>query len=69
MSLLVVFFIDKGMKELGEITEKIKSRENNIDVLSLKKERKQKSIALQKRLFKNYLFLNISGEKKYLRNF
>jgi len=58
------FFIDKGMKELGEITIKIKSSENNIDVLSMKKERKQKSIALQKRLFKNYLFLNISGEQK-----
>ncbi len=63
------FFIDKEMKELGEITKKIKSRENNIDVLSLKKERKQKSITLQKRLFKNYLFLNISGEKNILEIF
>ena len=58
------FFIDRGMKELGEITIKMKSSEKNVDVLSLKKERKQKSIGLQKRLFENYHFLNISGEQK-----
>ena len=58
------FFIDKGMKELGKITIKIKRSENDVDVLSLKKERKQKSIGLQKRLFENYHFLNISGEQK-----
>ena len=56
-------FFDKGMEELTEIGNEIKKAENQAEIISLTKYRKQKSIALQQKLFENYPFTNILGEE------
>lgn len=60
------FFINRGMTELTEIGAQIKNINNPSEIISLKEKSKQKSIALQQRLFENYHFLNLSGKKKNL---
>ena len=58
------FFINKGMSELTEISNKIKRAKDQSEISSLKEYRKQKSFAIQQQLFENYQFLNLSGDKK-----
>jgi len=58
------FFINKGMKKLSDIGNQIKKANNPSEIISLKEKRKQKSVSLQKQLFKNYYFLNLSGKQK-----
>ena len=60
------FFMNKGMTELSEIGNQIKKISDPDEINSLKKSSKQKSIALQQRLFENYHFSNISGKTKNL---
>jgi len=60
------FFINRGMTELSEIGNQIKNTNSNSEIISLKEKRKQKSIALQHRLFENYHFQNLSGNEKNL---
>ncbi len=60
------YFIDKGMTELTELGKQIKNTKIQSEIISLKTIRKQKSIALQQRLFENYHFLNLSGKMKNL---
>jgi tRNA pseudouridine32 synthase/23S rRNA pseudouridine746 synthase len=58
------FFINKGMEELTEIGSKIKETNTQAEIISLKENRKQKSFALQQRLFENYRILNLFGKEK-----
>lgn len=58
------FFINKGMTDLTEIGKLIKQSNNQIEITELTEKRKQKSLALQQRLFENYQFLNILGIEK-----
>ncbi|MRT93587.1 pseudouridylate synthase [Ancylomarina sp. 16SWW S1-10-2] len=58
------FFINRGMKELTEISFQIKKLNNPSEINVLKEKRKQKSFALQQQLFENYQFLNFSGKEK-----
>ena len=58
------FFINKGMIELGEISNQIKNTNSPSKIILLKEKRKKKSVTLQKQLFENYNFLNLSGEYK-----
>ncbi|MCR9063917.1 MAG: pseudouridylate synthase [Cytophagales bacterium] len=60
------FFINKGMTELTEIGKEIKRALNPAEIATLKLERNKKSVALQKRLFENYHFLNLSGHSQNL---
>lgn len=60
------FFINKGMTELTDIGNEIKNSENPTEISSLKEKRRNKSTDLQRRLFENYHFLNLSGEEKNL---
>jgi tRNA pseudouridine32 synthase/23S rRNA pseudouridine746 synthase len=60
------YFINKGMTELTEIGLQIKTCKSVYEIITLKEDRKQKSIALQQRLFENYHFLNLSGKSKNL---
>lgn len=60
------FFINKGMTGLTEIGNQIKRIKDPAEINLLKEERRQKSIALQHRLFENYHFSNLSGESKNL---
>lgn len=60
------FFINKGMIGLGEISNQIKNTNSPSEIILLKGKRKQKSVALQKQLFENYHFLNLSGKEKNL---
>ena len=60
------FFINKGMIGLSEISNKIKRANHPSEIILLKEKRKQKSVALQKQLFENYHFLNLSGKPKNL---
>lgn len=60
------FFINKGMTELSELGIQIKSATNPSEIILLKEKSKQKSIALQQRLFENYSFLNLSRKKQNL---
>lgn len=60
------YFINKGMTELTEIGRQIKTSTSSSEIITLKEDRKQKSIALQQRLFENYHFLNLSGKSKNL---
>ena len=55
------FFIDRGMTELTEIGSQIKKANTTSEISLLTENRKQKSFALQQRLFENYQFLNFSG--------
>jgi len=57
-------FIHKGMKALSELSNQINYSECKTEISTLKVIRKQKSIALQQKLFENYQFLNLSGEVK-----
>lgn len=52
--------------KLGELKESIQVWENKID--ALKNERKQRSAALQKKLFEQYTFLNSLGKEKSLED-
>lgn len=58
------FFINKGMTELTEIGNRIKSSQNQEEIEKLKAKRSQKSNRLQQRLFENYRFTNITGNEK-----
>lgn len=58
------FFINKGMKELTEIGNRIKKANNQSEIIELTENRKLKSFALQQRLFENYQFVNLSGMEK-----
>ena len=58
------FFINKGMTKLSEIGNQIKNTNSPSEIISLKEKRKQKSVSLQKQLFENYHFLNLSGIQK-----
>jgi len=58
------FFINKGMIELGEISNQIKNTNSPSKIILLKEKRKKKSVTLQKQLFENYNFINLSGEYK-----
>jgi len=58
------FFINKGMTKLSEIGNQIKKATSPSEIISLKEKRKQKSVSLQKQLFENYHFLNLSGKQK-----
>ena len=58
------FFINKGMTKLSEIGNQIKKANHPSEIISLKDKRKQKSVSLQKQLFENYCFLNLSGKQK-----
>lgn len=58
------FFIIKGMKALTEMGKEIKKSNNQAEVIALTASRRQKSFALQQRLFKNYRFLNYLGMEK-----
>lgn len=60
------FFINKGMTELSEIGGQINNSDSPSEITSLIETRKQKSIALQQRLFENYNFLNLSRKEKSL---
>jgi len=60
------FFINKGMTELTEIGSQIKKSNNPSEIISLKEIRRQKSMALQQRIFEHYHFLNLSGKEKSL---
>ncbi len=58
------FFINKGMSELTEISNRINEPNTLPKINELKEIRKQKSIALQNKLFENYIFLNKGGKSK-----
>lgn len=58
------FFINRGMTELTELRLKIESEIESSKINLLKEKRKQKSKALQQRLFDNYNFINLSGKEK-----
>jgi tRNA pseudouridine32 synthase/23S rRNA pseudouridine746 synthase len=60
------FFINSGMTELTEIGSQIANTNDPAEITALTEQRRQKSIALQQRLFENYHFLNLSGEEKNL---
>lgn len=60
------YFINEGMTELTKIGNRILNTNCSSSINSLKEIRKQKSIALQQRLFENYHFLNLSGKEKNL---
>ncbi len=60
------YFINRGMKELGEISKDIKLSNKPSEIILLKEKRKLKSNLLQKRLFENYNFLNLSYKEKNL---
>lgn len=55
---------DEAKQHIHSIQEKIQNKENIIT--QLKKERKEKSGALQQRLFEQYTFLNKAGQAKSL---
>ena len=59
-------WFNSGMTELTEIGTQIKASEDPSEIYSLKAKRTQKSIGLQKRLFENYNFLNLSGKETNL---
>ena len=60
------YFINKGMTALTAISQQILKTEIPEDIINLKEKRRQKSIALQQRLFENYHFLNLSGQERSL---
>lgn len=60
------YFINKGMTELTVIGTQIKNSDNPIEINELKEFRRNKSIGLQRRLFENYHFINLSGQEKNL---
>lgn len=58
------FFINTGMRELTDIGNRIKKTTIQSEITALTENRRQKSSALQQRLFENYLFLNLFGKEK-----
>ena len=58
------FYFNKGMTELTEIGNKIKKTDNQSEVIELTKIRRLKSVALQQRIFEDYVFLDLSGNEK-----
>ena len=60
------YFINKGMTELTEIGSQISTSDSLSEINALKEKRRDKSIALQQRLFENYHFLNLSGKEQSL---
>ena len=58
------FFINKGMTELTEMGKAIKMAAKPTEINKLTEARKQKSFALQQRLFENYEFTTAEGNKK-----
>lgn len=59
-------FLNKGMTQLTEMSLNIQNTKDEEKTTRLKKERKAHSTTLQQRLFENYIFQNLSGEKKNL---
>ena len=57
-------FLDRGMTELSEINTQIKSSDDAAKIAILKEQRRNKSFALQQKLFESYDFLNVKGEQK-----
>jgi len=57
-------FIDEGMQALTEMGKAIRSARDLEKIRSLKRQRKQKSVALQRQLFANYDFMSLSGKVK-----
>ena len=57
-------FLDRGMTELSEINAQIKSSNDATKIATFKELRRNKSFALQQRLFESYDFLNVKGEQK-----
>lgn len=60
------YFLRNGMIELTKIGTEIKKSTNTLEIAALKEKRSLKSKGLQKRLFDNYHFLNLSGKEKSL---
>lgn len=60
------YFINKGMTELTVIGTQIKNSDNPVEINELKEIRRNKSIGLQRKLFENYNFVNLSGKEKNL---
>ena len=60
------FFINRGMTELTEISNKIKHATSQVEVNELTEIRKLKSHALQQQLFNHYQFLNVLEQEKSL---
>jgi len=60
------YFMNRGMTKLTEISDQIKMTTDPIKLALLKEKREKHSIALQRRLFENYNFSNLSGNSKNL---
>lgn len=58
------FYFNKGMTELTEIGNEIKMTNNLSKVSELSNTRRLKSIALQQRIFEDYVFLDLIGNEK-----
>jgi len=58
------FFINKGMAELTQLGDKIKLADNEAEIKLLKEKRKLKSLDLQRQLFENSKFSNLSMDVK-----
>lgn len=56
------FFINKGMKELSNMSTQIISSESQTEKDHLIAQRKKKSFQIQQQLFENYSFQNLSGD-------
>ena len=54
------------MTKITEIGTRIKKTDDQSEINSLKEESRQTSVALQKRLFENYNFFNLSGTEENL---
>lgn len=60
------YFFNREMSEITAIGNQIRKSKNEIEAKELKNIRSQKSIAVQKKLFQNYTFLNIKGKEQNL---
>lgn len=60
------YFINRGMSQLTALSNAIENTVNDKEKAELAERRRLKSIALQKRLFENYQFLNMEGIEKNL---
>lgn len=60
------FFMNRGMTKLTAMGNQIKNAKDPAEAAKLKEKRTRHSIGLQKKLFENYRFLNISGAEKNL---
>ncbi|MEL7531153.1 MAG: pseudouridylate synthase [Bacteroidota bacterium] len=59
-------FLTVGMLKIGEMKRQIESETSSAKIAELSKARKKFSIALQKELFDQYVFLNAQGTSKSL---